>query len=72
MIDHITTVSAWPVNVSGGFDSSSIVKVVAGESRTRTRHHFKVRLPVRSTVVRASARGAGGRGLIPDHVTPKT
>ncbi len=28
--------------------------------------------PPRSTVVRASARGAGGRGSIPDRVTPKT
>ncbi len=28
--------------------------------------------PLRSTVVRASARGAGGRGSIPDRVTPKT
>ncbi len=30
------------------------------------------RPPLRSTVVRASARGAGGRGSIPDSVTPKT
>ena len=28
--------------------------------------------PLRSTVVRASARGVGGRGSIPDRVTPKT
>ncbi len=28
--------------------------------------------PLHSTVVRASARGAGGRGSIPDRVTPKT
>ncbi len=28
--------------------------------------------PPRSVVVRASARGAGGRGSIPDRVTPKT
>ncbi len=27
--------------------------------------------PPRSVVVRASARGAGGRGSIPDRVTPK-
>ncbi len=27
---------------------------------------------LRSVVVRASARGAGGRGSIPDRVTPKT
>ncbi len=28
--------------------------------------------PLRSTVVRASVQGAGGRGSIPDRVTPKT
>ncbi len=28
--------------------------------------------PLRSTVVTASTRGAGGRGSIPDRVTPKT
>ncbi len=28
--------------------------------------------PLRSVVVKASARGAGGRGSIPDRVTPKT
>ncbi len=28
--------------------------------------------PPRSVVVRASARGAGGRGSIPDRVTPQT
>ncbi len=28
--------------------------------------------PLRSTVVRASAQGAGARGSIPDRVTPKT
>ncbi len=28
--------------------------------------------PPRSIVVRASPQGAGGRGLIPDRVTPKT
>ncbi len=31
----------------------------------------KDKSPLRSTVVRASAGGAGGRGSIPDHVTPK-
>ncbi len=37
-------------------------------------HHFNATLPPRSIVVklRASARGAGGRGSIPDRVTPKT
>ena len=30
------------------------------------------RPPLRSVVVRASARGAGGPGSIPDRVTPKT
>ncbi len=34
--------------------------------------YFGARPPLRSTVVRASARGAGGRGSIPDRVTPKT
>ena len=33
---------------------------------------FKTTPPQRSIVVRASARGAGGRGSIPDRVTPKT
>ena len=30
-----------------------------------------IELPPRSIVVRTSARGAGGRGSIPDRVTPK-
>ncbi len=36
-----------------------------------TNTHLR-RPPPRSVVVRASARGAGGRGSIPDRVTPKT
>ena len=34
--------------------------------------HLPYRPPLRSTVVRASARGARSRGSIPDLVTPKT
>ena len=37
-----------------------------------TSHFHDVTPPPGSIVVRASARGAGGRGLIPDSVTPKT
>ena len=36
------------------------------------RHHAHYSVPpLRSTVVRDSARGAGGRGSIPNRVTPK-
>ncbi len=35
-------------------------------------HCLWKKTPLRSTVVRASARGAGGRGSIPDRITPKT
>ncbi len=42
-----------------------------GERKSNLSKAKRMKPPPRSIVVRASARGAGGRGLIPDRVTPK-
>ncbi len=51
-------------------DTDSIRDIFKTANRNSGVH--KYRPPPRSIVVIASARGAGGRGSIPERVTPKT